>query len=542
VKQPTLAELLERADNLAHYNAPLDITDEKTTLKDRQVICLSRAYQHATAELARAEERIRHLYMLEQPWDLLSVVRRLAEFAHSRLTDHGYDGHGWEELHCARTVAFEWLARGESEETKMEAETAEAFGRCILKTPWAAGGGYHECNKLADRDDGLCAAHRDMWACKQCGLVHLYPGGICSPVSKPPPNFTPKPGDRVVLMSSPDPDDTELVGAAGRFAGLKASGAVFFVPSYGRSDHRFIVNRDAVFAPAPAQAEQPSVFDETKLEAVWQGALALLRERGEDPEAIIRHAAENIAACLSRPFVFPDAMPADEPQAEQPPAVASGVAAGEVTDEELTRIALGSPGAARRALYDAGLLKGRMELSQADLRQAYDKGAESVRAASHIALEASQAEVAELKRELQQLDTDSDAIDRSRRATIATLRQELEAEKAAHQRTKELYASAIDCLKKAKEYASPPASPDNTPPDEAKGDPYALYKKYGHLGSAPAACIEAVKAEVAELKLQGLVTRRLLMLAYDRIRELPVYTATLESIEREERERAGKAQ
>jgi NTP pyrophosphatase (non-canonical NTP hydrolase) len=78
-------------------------------------------------------------------------------------------------------------------------------------------------------------------------------------------------------------------------------------------------------------------------------------------------------------------------------------------------------------------------------------------------------EVVELKREIERWKEAMRAHDVLRDA----LRQELEAEKAAHGRTKELYASALDCLKKAKDYgeaqrehalfASPPASPDTLP-------------------------------------------------------------------------------
>jgi hypothetical protein len=252
------------------------------------------------------------------------------------------------------------------------------------------------------------------------------------------PKFTPKPGEAVTLVSSPDPDDTELVGAAGRFAGLKAFGAVFFVPSVdGRSDHRFIVNRDAVFAPAPAQAEP------------FNG-----------------HVSDELAEAVARTV--------------EPPAVASGVAAGEVSDDNLGRAVRQEWVAFARTLEapKAHWLEPYEALSD-DMKEVDRRIGRALFNAGQVSRNG---EVAELKRQFEDLKTSRyrevgllrqavEAKDReleekhrklvSRREENDALRQDLEAEKAAHGRTKELYASALDCLKKAKEYASPPASPDN---------------------------------------------------------------------------------
>ncbi len=54
-----------------------------------------------------------HRWELDGPYPLLEVLKILSDFAHSRLIDHDYDGHGWEVLQSAKCAAQRMLARAD---------------------------------------------------------------------------------------------------------------------------------------------------------------------------------------------------------------------------------------------------------------------------------------------------------------------------------------------------------------------------------------------------------------------------------------------
>jgi hypothetical protein len=366
---------------------------------ERGLLNLARCHLHATAELTRAEERIRLLRAALTRIRNVTNDRTLHQLALGAINELDQD---------------DKLARGESEETKMEAKPIQtSMSREVAQKsaePWQ-------------------------------------------------PKFAPGPGDRVVLVSSPDDADQSEVGKTGLLVPRPVCwtssldipegepGSWYAFVPHGEAE-AIGISRDAVFAPAPAKHAE-----DCNLHASHTGACRFVMWDHYHPDD-----------CACRHCPEPGDRRPDSPaptQAEQPPAVASGVAAGEVTDKTVY-VSAGQYEAWARSV-GADIDDNEREAFEAGFEAGYNAGRAS-----------RDAEVAELKRELEETklhSKDRRAVWRERTLTAEAemqrardkalgLRQELEAEKAAHQRTKELYESALDCLKKAKEYASP-----NTPPE-----------------------------------------------------------------------------
>jgi hypothetical protein len=345
---------------------------------------VERCYLHATAELVRSEERLREL------------------------------------RDCVEQLPF---ALGGRAPTDM----LSAWSEAVLKTDDKLASGENEETKMHFFDEHQAEVAEYQTASK----------------------FTPKPGDRVRLESSPDRHDQDLVGRTGvlqRTSDPMDERVYWTLIEPNGRDH--FLHRDAVFAPAPAQAEQP-------------------------------------------------------------PADASGVAAGEAL---FSRLWDASGQAVSRTVawewFDAW--RASVDAEVAEFRRALGSAKDQLDKWRGV-LSAKDAEVAELKREVGTLEVELEAV----RIVSDTLRQELEAEKAARanlelavdigkraweesQREVELLSNAqkaravpsvyqlVTALINAPgcrqitevqyedlaravwsllHHASPPASPDNTPPE-----------------------------------------------------------------------------
>jgi hypothetical protein len=431
---------------------------------------LARCHLHATAELARAEERIRRLrgiveefhehgdrdtkFYLDPVLDRDDKLARGDEETPDDSTTAGRVLRADEQCVLQQQAGEETVVadsvhvRGESEETKMQPVPQSEFDTLIAYTP----------------------------------------------------KFTPKPGERVVLVSSPATKDNNTpVRKVGRVYVVlrvleESVDSYWHLGETGRSGFETYVHRDAVFAPAPAQAERPpavasgvaagevtgpirayvgALFDAVRAGSLASGAateqvLVQLQAKEAEVAELKRETAEARAAILR--FIEGD----DEGQS----------------------LAL--------LIHDAEV-ETNCEWEQAEAAR---KEVAELKRAAIVYGETWQREFNEVRRDLEAAVTRIEEL--ATRATTAEgeaeqASQELEAEKVAHQRMREerdhyrekaLFADAqkarsvpsrediLRALRRGKVragaaqsiensqvdelwplFASPPASPDNTPPE-----------------------------------------------------------------------------
>jgi hypothetical protein len=396
---------------------------------------VQRCHLHATAELARAEETVR-LFRAEMFGNdmIINVAQRTLNRVDEGLAR--YD---------------DKLARGEAKETEMD------------------------CDRCDNPDcPEKCAWHGS--------------------------KFTPKPGDRVVLVKAGSPNDrchenkSGVIGARGSFnlrLGRQCNWHVCFDDGTAAW-----LDDDAVFAPAPAQAEQPT--------SVASGMAA-----GEVTDDNLGRAVRQEWVAFARTLEAPKAHWLEPYEA-----------LSEDMKEVDRRIG--------RALHNAG--RASRDAEVAEFRRALGSAKDQLDKWRGV-LSERDAEVAELKRELEGLKT-------RRYREVGTLRQELEAEKASHdglRRERDHYAHEAsrlgrELLAAQKARAVPSLETVvNTLDRRARLSDEEMRRSWREKGvDMP----ENIEGRVAELELQGRVVRRWM--------NASVPVQTYERIEREERERAGK--
>jgi hypothetical protein len=245
---------------------------------------VARCHLHATAELARAEGRIRRQREALVASGDSTETRRL-------------------RLMTAVLDQDDKLARGESEETTDASTMADR----VLRADPTRVVQQQACEETVVVDS-----------------VHVAP------------KFTPKPGDRVVLVSSPMSMDSDYIGRVGRIKDTDRFGdeaaCWLFAPEDGDGEPWWL-HRDAVFAPAPAKHAE-----DCNLHASHTGACRFVMWDHYHPDdCACRHCPEPGDRRPDSPApaqveVTTEARLNIATQAEQPPAVAEGKEASALSD------------------------------------------------------------------------------------------------------------------------------------------------------------------------------------------------------------------